>query len=68
MQYGVRGLEKIMNSEVKIGGFGGQGVILAGIIIGKAATIYDRKNAVLTQSFGQPSIPISGCLASSRPG
>ncbi|MGB9603384.1 MAG: pyruvate ferredoxin oxidoreductase, partial [Limisphaerales bacterium] len=26
--------------EIKIGGFGGQGVILAGMIIGKAASIY----------------------------
>ncbi|OHB70315.1 MAG: pyruvate ferredoxin oxidoreductase [Planctomycetes bacterium RBG_16_43_13] len=51
-----------MNSEVKIGGFGGQGVILAGIIIGKAATIYDRKNAVLTQSFG-PEARGSSCGA-----
>ncbi len=38
--------------EIKIGGFGGQGVILAGIIIGKAASIYDDKDATLTQSFG----------------
>ena len=38
--------------EIKIGGFGGQGVILAGMIIGKAASIYDDKDATLTQSFG----------------
>ncbi|HUU01997.1 MAG TPA: 2-oxoacid:acceptor oxidoreductase family protein [Myxococcota bacterium] len=38
--------------EVKIGGFGGQGVILAGIILGRAAAIYDGKDATMTQSFG----------------
>jgi 2-oxoglutarate ferredoxin oxidoreductase subunit gamma len=38
--------------EIKIGGFGGQGVILAGMIIGRAASIYDNKDATLTQSFG----------------
>ena len=39
-------------SEIKIAGFGGQGVILAGEIIGKAATIYDGKFATLTHSYG----------------
>ena len=38
--------------EIKIGGFGGQGVILAGMIIGRAASIHDGKDATLTQSFG----------------
>lgn len=49
-------------TEIKIGGFGGQGVILAGIIIGKAAAIYDKKNATLTQSFG-PEARGSACSA-----
>jgi len=39
-------------TEIRIAGFGGQGVMLAGIIIGKAATIHDRKHAVMVQSFG----------------
>ncbi len=39
-------------SEIKIGGFGGQGVILAGMILGRAAAIHDGKDATLTQSFG----------------
>jgi 2-oxoglutarate ferredoxin oxidoreductase subunit gamma len=39
-------------TEIKIGGFGGQGVILAGMIIGKAAALFDDKDATLTQSFG----------------
>ena len=28
-----------MRTEIRIGGFGGQGVILAGIILGKAASL-----------------------------
>ena len=39
-------------NEIRVSGFGGQGVILCGIIIGKAASIYDQKHATLTQSFG----------------
>ncbi|RME27816.1 MAG: pyruvate ferredoxin oxidoreductase [Deltaproteobacteria bacterium] len=38
--------------EIRIAGFGGQGVILAGMIIGRAAALYDGKDATLTQSFG----------------
>jgi len=37
--------------ELIISGFGGQGVVLAGEILGKAA-VYDGKNAVQTQSYG----------------
>ncbi|MFQ6048122.1 MAG: 2-oxoacid:acceptor oxidoreductase family protein [Phycisphaerae bacterium] len=49
-------------TEVKFGGFGGQGVILSGIIIGRAAAIYDDKYATLTQSFG-PEARGSACSA-----
>ena len=38
--------------EIKIGGFGGQGVILSGYIIGRAASIYDNKYATMIQAFG----------------
>ena len=38
--------------EVRISGVGGQGVILAGKILGRAAAIYDRKHAIQTQSYG----------------
>jgi 2-oxoglutarate ferredoxin oxidoreductase subunit gamma len=41
-----------MTTEIKFGGFGGQGVILAGSIIGRAASILDNKYATQTQSFG----------------
>ncbi len=38
--------------EIRVAGFGGQGVIMSGYIIGRAASIYDNKNATMTQSFG----------------
>jgi len=38
--------------KVKICGFGGQGIVLSAYIIGKAASIYDKKNASMTQSYG----------------
>ena len=41
-----------MRQEIRIGGFGGQGVIMTGIVIGKAASLFDGKNAVQTQSYG----------------
>ncbi len=39
-------------SEIRIAGFGGQGVILAAAIIGKAAAIHKGEYATMTQSFG----------------
>jgi 2-oxoglutarate ferredoxin oxidoreductase subunit gamma len=50
------------STEIKFGGFGGQGVILAGIIIGRAASIYENRFATLTQSFG-PEARGSACSA-----
>lgn len=50
-------------TEIKTGGLGGQGVILAGMIIGKAAAIYENKHTTLTQSFG-PEARGSACGAS----
>ena len=41
-----------MKRELRIAGFGGQGVILAGFIIGKAACVYADFNAVQSQSYG----------------
>ncbi|MBN1664894.1 MAG: 2-oxoacid:acceptor oxidoreductase family protein [Deltaproteobacteria bacterium] len=38
--------------HILITGFGGQGIIMAGDILGKAATIYDGKNATMTQNYG----------------
>lgn len=49
-------------TEIRITGFGGQGVILLGYIIGKAASIYGDQHATLTQSFG-PEARGSACSA-----
>ncbi len=37
--------------EIRISGLGGQGAVLAGQVLARAA-VYDGKNAVLTQSYG----------------
>lgn len=39
-------------TEIRVAGFGGQGVILAAMVIGKAASIYEGGFATMTQSFG----------------
>jgi 2-oxoglutarate ferredoxin oxidoreductase subunit gamma len=49
-------------TEIKIGGFGGQGVILSGYIIGRAASIYDNKHSTMIQAFG-PEARGSACSA-----
>ncbi|UCD18342.1 MAG: 2-oxoacid:acceptor oxidoreductase family protein [Candidatus Zixiibacteriota bacterium] len=49
-------------TEIRITGFGGQGVILCGYIIGKAASIFSDQHATLTQSFG-PEARGSACSA-----
>ena len=41
-----------MKKEVRICGFGGQGVILSGFIIGKAASVFMDYHAVQSQSYG----------------
>lgn len=41
--------------ELTIGGFGGQGVILAGFVLGRAAAVYAGRNAVMAQSYGPES-------------
>jgi len=46
--------------EVRIAGLGGQGVVLAGIILGSAFSIYAGKNATQTQSYG-PEARGSAC-------
>jgi 2-oxoglutarate ferredoxin oxidoreductase subunit gamma len=37
--------------EILIGGVGGQGVVLSGILLGTAATLFEGKKAVQTQSY-----------------
>ena len=41
--------------EIRLTGFGGQGIILSGYIVGKAAAIHDKKQATFTQSYGPES-------------
>jgi len=48
--------------EVRITGYGGQGIILTGYIFGKAAAIYDERHSTMTQSFG-PEARGSACSA-----
>ena len=48
--------------EVRLSGFGGQGIILSGSILGKAAAIYDNKYATFTQSYG-PEARGGACAA-----
>lgn len=39
-------------TDVRFGGVGGQGIVLAGRLLGKAASLFDGKDAVCTQSYG----------------
>jgi 2-oxoglutarate ferredoxin oxidoreductase subunit gamma len=39
-------------TEIRFAGFGGQGIIRSGIIIGKAVSIFDKRFATMNQSFG----------------
>ena len=41
-----------MRKEIRIAGFGGQGVVLAGYVLGKALALYAGREAVMTQSHG----------------
>ena len=41
-----------MRHEVRFSGFGGQGIILSAVILGRAAVMYDSKFAVQTQVYG----------------
>ncbi len=38
--------------EIQFAGFGGQGIVLAGYILGHAITVHDKKNTSMTQSYG----------------
>jgi len=49
-------------TEIRVSGFGGQGVILCGYILGRAAALHGGKHATLTQSFG-PEARGSACSA-----
>lgn len=56
------GEDSVGRRELRIAGFGGQGVVLSGSIVGKAASIYDKGYAALTQSYG-PEARGGSCTA-----
>jgi len=41
--------------QVVLSGFGGQGVIMAGQILGRAVAVHEGRNAVMAQSYGPES-------------
>jgi len=45
-------METKSEKEILLTGFGGQGIVLIGNILGKAATIHDLKHATMIQAFG----------------
>ncbi len=45
-------MKKSPERQVFITGFGGQGIVMAGDILGKAATLYDHKHATMMQTYG----------------
>jgi 2-oxoglutarate ferredoxin oxidoreductase subunit gamma len=49
-----------MRTEIRFSGFGGQGIIRSGHIVGKACALFDNKHATMTQSFG-PEARGSAC-------
>jgi 2-oxoglutarate ferredoxin oxidoreductase subunit gamma len=50
-------------TEIRIAGFGGQGVVLSGYVIGRACALLAGKHATMIQSFG-PEARGSACSAS----
>ena len=42
-------------NEIRFSGFGGQGIITAGYILGKAAALYDARQVTLIKSYGPES-------------
>jgi 2-oxoglutarate ferredoxin oxidoreductase subunit gamma len=41
--------------EIRLSGFGGQGIITAGYILGKAAALFDQRHVTLIKSYGPES-------------
>jgi 2-oxoglutarate ferredoxin oxidoreductase subunit gamma len=52
----------LVRREIRIAGFGGQGVVLSGQIVGQAASVHDGGFATLTQSYG-PEARGGACTA-----
>lgn len=49
------GVAKDRRYEIRIAGFGGQGVVTVGKILGTAFSVFEGKNSVNTQSYGPES-------------
>ena len=47
--------EDVNRLEIRLSGFGGQGIIRSGEIVGRAAALYDGRYATFTQSYGPES-------------
>ncbi len=45
-------METSSEKEILVAGFGGQGIVLTGSILGKAAAIHDLKHATMIQAYG----------------
>jgi 2-oxoglutarate ferredoxin oxidoreductase subunit gamma len=41
----------MIRKEIRLQGFGGQGIITAGHLIGEAASLHDRKHAIMTEDY-----------------
>jgi 2-oxoglutarate ferredoxin oxidoreductase subunit gamma len=48
-------MNAMQRTEIRLSGFGGQGIILAAYILGKAAALNDHKHATMTQNYGPES-------------
>lgn len=48
--------------EIRVSGYGGQGVILSAMVLGRAAALYEDKYSTLIQAFG-PEARGSACSA-----
>ena len=55
-------MSEARRTEIRITGFGGQGVVLSGYIIGKAVAVNASQHATMIQSFG-PEARGSSCSA-----
>ena len=51
-----------MRAEIRVAGFGGQGVITFGYVLAQAASIHDEKYSLMTQSYG-PEARGGACCA-----
>ena len=45
----------MIRREIRLSGFGGQGIITAGYILGKAAALFDQRHVTLVKSYGPES-------------